>query len=296
MAFTDIQPLDYYYAHGYKVMNPFYRIMAAHPQYKYLVDRAIGNGNDAAVNSVITKVLMDLKNAADPKGWDLMQLDETTMAAILGGDAIIEHRELVKHLEPGVAAPSEREIMQGYRQQVSNRLSQLVDLLEDTREALRSKPRPECSWVIRGDSRGMTQYLKTQGIEFPADVAPSGHCYRFGKDWQTNQFFSTSTGDTLASLAQRALVWIIQIDPKRTSGREGGAYLSEKEVLFPYEVRLHLECGIDVASEDDIGKLDLNAFGQKEKELRAKLLTVYRANKSSWPANRARFLVARESY
>jgi hypothetical protein len=294
MGFTDIAPLDYYYAHGYQVMNPFYRIMAANPQYKYLVGRAIDNGNDTAANSVITKVLIDLKNTASPKGWDMMQLDETTMAAILGGDAMIEHRELVA-LAGGGPVPSERNIMQGYRQQVSNRLSELVDLLEDTREALRSKPRPGCAWVIRGDSTGMIRYLKTQGIEFPDVVAPSGHCYRFGKDWLTNQFFSTSDSDTLASLAQRALVWIIQIDPARTNGREGGAYLSEKEVLFPYEVRLHVEAGIDVASEADIGNLNLNTFGQPA-QLRAKLLAVYRANRSSWPANKARFLVARESY
>jgi hypothetical protein len=294
MPFTHAKPLDYYYMHGYQIMNPFYRILSAHPQYMYLIDAAIAGGNDAAVKSVITKVLMDLKKATEFRGWDFMNLDETMMQAIFAGDASAEHGELVKQFGADAVIGSERVIMKGYRQQAADRLSDLVDLLEDARKELELQKRPRCSWVIRGDSSGMTKYLKTQGIEFPEVIASSAQCYFFNKDWQTNQFFSASDGDELASLAGRAIVWLIRIDPERTSGRAGGNYLVEKEVLFPYNIQLHLKGGIDVASENDIGNLNLEKFGHPE-ELRAKLLKVYRANRSAWTANKARFLIAGES-
>ncbi|WP_414448101.1 hypothetical protein AB4851_01305 [Burkholderia sp. 22PA0099] len=292
MPFVATPPLDYYYLHGYKIMNQFYRIMAAQPQYKYMVDQALTNGNNVAFNSVITKVLMDLKK--DPKGWELMKIDEQMMTAIMQDDASADHRELISALGPGPNVPSERQIMQDYRQQAATRLSDLVDLLEDTKGALQARPRPTGSWVIRGDSVGMVQYLKTQGIAFPDVPPPAGQCYRFDKDWRTNQFFSTSSGDGLASIAGVSLVWIMRIDPARTQGRIGGAYTSEEEVLFPYEVPFQLECGIDVASEGDIGKLNLASFSQPD-NLRTKLLGVYRANASRWSGNKARFLVARET-
>lgn len=295
MPFTAMPPLDYYYLHGYKIMNQFYRIMAAQPQYRYMVEHALTNGNHVASNSVITKVLMDLKR--DPKGWDLMDIDERMMAAIMQGDASAEHRELataMAQFNPGAAVPTERQMMQDYRQQAAARLSDLVDLLEDTKTALLAKQRPTGSWVIRGDSVGMTQYLKTQGIAFPEAVPPAGQCYRFDKGWRTNQFFSTSSGDALASIAATSLVWIMRIDPARTQGRIGGAYASEEEVLFPYEVPFHLECGIDVASENHVGGLNLGPISQPD-ALRAKLLAVYRANAARWNGGKARFLVAREA-
>lgn len=291
MAFVDTPPLDYYYLHCYKIMNQFYRIMAAQPQYKYMVNQAMVNGNDAAFNSVIAKVLMELQK--DPKGWTSMDIDEPMMRAITKGEATAEHREMAA-IYGAAGVSSERDMMRQYWQRAATRLSDLADLLEDTKGALLARPRPTGSWVIRGDAKGMTDYLKTQGIAFPDVAPPGGQCYRFDQGWRTNQFFSTSSGDGLASIAGSSLVWIMRIDPARTQGRIGGAYTSEEEVLFPYEVPFQIECGIDVASANDIAGLNLAAIGRPD-DLRAKLLGVYRTNASRWDGSKARFLVARET-
>ena len=290
--FTDIPPLDYYYLHGYKLLNPFCRIIAANPQNVHLLESSVRNKDRDAGDQVVVRMLMDLKNTADAKGWELLGLDEFTINAIRNGNVTQEMEEIANLMPADAELPSAKKLLKRHNKLANKKLAALTELLKDTKQALAAKPLPAASWVIRGDSDGMLNYLKTKGVVFP-ESAVSASCQTIGKNWETNQFFSTSGGDVLASLAGRALVWIIKIVPGQTKGRIGGLYASESEVLFPYDVKFRLEGRVTIDSEEDISKLQLSAF-QDPEGLRAKLYKVYSTNRSSWKTRPARFLIALE--
>ncbi len=297
--FTDIAPLDYYYKHGYKLMNPFCRILSENPQYRFILEwrniEHVGEKNSRQVlaDSITIKTLMGLRSL-DSKSWDLLGLDESQTNTIITGDASAEHESFVRTYEGmGVTTglPSKSEMLAGTRKTARDKLGSLWRLLVDTKIALANASPPTCSWLIRGDTEGMVSYLATQGAVFP--VAVAHHAFKLGVTWRTNQFFSTSVGDVLASLAGKALVWLIRINPGTTQGRSGGIYTSEAEVLFPYDVTLTLVGGIAVSSVEEIKSLNLQAFVHVV-GLREKLLQVYQANGKAWPNGLARFVIAVE--
>ncbi|MCD2517131.1 hypothetical protein LQ564_12525 [Massilia sp. G4R7] len=299
--FTDVEPLSYYYKHGYKLMNPFCRILSESPQYRYILEwrnlqyEGEKDSRQVVADSVTIKALMTLKRSLDSKSWDLLNLDESSVNSVLTGDAGAEHRLMVStYREMGVTTdmPSEGDVLKYARKTSRDRLGALWHLLVETRRALAAASPPACSWLIRGDTDGMIGYLATQGATFPPATPLAASC-QFDRTWQTNQFFSTSDGDELASLAGRALIWLIRINPGATQGRVGGLYTSEAEILFPYDVTLRLNGGVLVSSVEQIDNVNLASFDKPE-ELRKKLRQVYKANQSSLTNGKARFLVATE--
>lgn len=299
--FTDLKPLEYYYLHGYKLMNPFCRILSENPQYRFILEwrnlKYVGENNSRQVlaDSITIKALMTLKKSLDSKTWDLLGLDELTVKSVLTGDAEDEYQSMVDgYRSMGVTTGlSDRtSILAHSRKTARDKLGALWRLLIDTRSALAAAQTPICTWLIRGDTSGMIRYLATQGVVFPEASAAASAC-RFDVIWPTNQFFSTSVGDELASLAGKALVWLIRINPGATQGRSGGLYTSEAEVLFPYDVRLMLNGVVSVSSAEQIEQLGLDGFDEKDK-LRQKLMAVYVKNKRSWPNGKAMFLIATE--
>ena len=298
--FTDVAPLDYYYLHGYKIMNPFCRILSATPQYRYILEwkdvKYAGEKDSRLVlaNSIAVKIMMAMKSALanDSKAMDLLDLNEMTVNSVITGNGDGEQNALVsayakEGMQLDLAGDS---VLKTGTELVCNRFAALWNLLMETRRALLAAAPATGSWVIRGDTAGIINYLGTEGALVPmGNPAPS--VVKFGTVWRTNQFFSTIVGDELASLAGKALVWLIRIQPGSTQGRTGGIYSSEAEVLFPYDVALRLDGAVCVSSVDQISKLDLHAFGQ-EAALCSKLKAVYRAN--TFPDGKAWFLVATE--
>lgn len=299
--FTDIPPLVYYYMHGYKVMNPFCRILSENPQYRFILEwrnlQFAGEKDSRQVlaDSITIKTLMTLQKSLDSKSWDLLGLEDLLTTSVITGDGGAEQRSLVEaYREYGVTIdlPNAAAVLAASRKKSRDKLGSLWRLLIDTREALLAASPPTCSWLIRGDTAGMIGYLATQGAVYPADSLVASAC-RFGAIWRTNQFFSTSDGDELASLAGKALVWLIRINPGATQGRVGGIYTSEAEVLFPYDVSLMLNGGVTVSSIEQIDGVNLASFDRPE-GLRVKMRQVYEANRNSWTNGKARFLVATE--
>lgn len=297
--FTDIPPLEYYYLHGYKLMNPFCRILSENPQYRFILEwrnlqfEGEKDSRLRLADSITIKTLMSLKGSLDSKALKILGLDEWELNCVITGDASGEHKALVK--ESGMKAedlPSASQILGGARETARNRLGSLWQLLVQTRIALASAAPPSDTCLIRGDTSGMINYLSTQGVSFPPPTA-AAFANVSSVVWRTNQFFSTSIGNELASLAGKALVWIIRINPGSTEGRSGGVYTSEAEILFPYDVSFKLDGVIGASSREQIAGLNLSGFSKAE-ELRAKMIAVYDANKNSWTDNKVRFLVATE--
>ncbi|UWI55353.1 hypothetical protein [Xanthomonas oryzae] len=139
----------------------------------------------------------------------------------------------------------------------------------------------------------MIKYLRSKGVVIPENTGNAAVVKALRSEWSTNQFFSTSTGDELASLAGRALVWVIHIDPARTRSRDGGSYVSESEVLFPYETPFHLYGYAEVSSLEQIAQVDLNGL-PRSTLLRDRMHQIYAKGGSTWPGNRCRFLFAEE--
>jgi len=300
--FTDNKPLDYYYKHGYKLMNPFCRILSENPHYRFILEwrnlkyEGEKDSRHRIADSITIMILMALQKSLDSKSWDLLDLDDLMTKTVITGDAGTEHRSLVDgYRKEGVTdgLPTAAEVLAASRKMSRDKLGSLWRLVIETREALLSASPATCSWLIRGDTAGMLGYLSTQGVSFPADSSLGG-AIRFDTRWRTNQFFSTSEGDELASLAGKALVWLICIEPSTTQGRAGGIYKSEAEVLFPYDVTLHLEGGIWVSSIAQIDSLKLSAFANSD-DLRTKMRQVYEANKHAWANGKVKFLVAKET-
>lgn len=298
--FTDIAPLDYYYMHGYKIINPFCRILSGTPQYRYILeykDLKSNGEKDLRVvlaNSVTVKIMMAMKSALanDSKAMDLLDLDELTVNSVITGNGDKERNALVSaYAKEGVKLDVTGDSMlKTGNSLICNRFASLWNLLIETRKALLVASPATHSWVIRGDTAGIINYLGTEGALVPtSNPAPS--VIWFGTVWRTNQFFSTSVGDQLASLAGKALVWLIRITPGSTQGRTGGIYSSEAEVLFPYDVSIRLDGAVCVTSVEQIAHLNLAALGQAD-ALRVKLREVYEAN--TFPDGKAWFLVATE--
>lgn len=296
--FTDIEALAYYYKHGYKIMNPFCREMTANSHYKVTLDEYIRNidsptnPKQAEADELTARVLQSLKGKIDSKSWSLLGIDDRLEKTVVSGSAKEEHEELVsayRSMGQTEGLPTEEQILAGSKKQASDRIAALWQLVKDTKTALAGKDMPKCDWVIRGDTGGMVEFLRTQGVTIP-ESSSAASANLSTSSWSTNQFFSTSEGDELASLAGKALVWLIRVQGK-SEGRVGGIYESEVEILFPYDVSLSISGVVSVGAEDQIAGLELTGFDKSE-ELRAKILAVYKAN--TFPSNQIRFLICSE--
>ena len=292
--FTDIAPLTYYYMHGYKIMNPFCRIITQLPTHRLLLEdttfenREDDPGNKVLLHSTCVDILQKLKRQTDSKGWALLQIDEETEKAMITGDVSTLRGNLIDAYGAD-NVPTPKVLRDGMRGGVIERLRALWTLCQQTASALAAETPATCDWVIRGDGAGAKGYFATQGANF-VPHAPSWT--RFGRDWGTNQFFSTSVGDELASVAGRAVIWVIRLKTTGSKGRLGGAYTSEAEVLFPYDVKIRFEGGVVVSAADQLDTINLASFEGPE-VLRAKLKAVYLKNGFS-TGSKTHFLVAKE--
>ncbi len=296
MPFTDINPLEYYYMHGYKIMNPLCRLLSANPQYrtvygsKDITDLSKDPGGLMLLNSITIDALQYLKKCTDSKSWDLLSIDEMQMRTMLTGQATHERQAYIDAGVPEANLPSESALRKGTRKAVADRIRDLWELCIAARTELAAAEPATDPWIIRGDGNRSASALAAAGAAFP-DGGLIPDTTRFGKTWHTNQFWSTSEGDDLASVAGKAVVWLVRIKAGATQGRAGGLYLSEKEVLFPYDMPIFMEGGVSISAADQIAGLKLDIFTRPE-ELRSKISSVFAAN--SWPSGKAKFLVGHE--
>ncbi|WP_123070968.1 hypothetical protein [Massilia aurea] len=301
-SFHATPPLDYYYKDGYQVMNPFCRIISEAPQYRYALEYRDGpytgdksNPWTVLADSVTARILIALKGNLRDGQWRMLGISDEQHRTVISGDAEAEYAEYAANMrKEGISLSgfSETDLRDGNKKYARERLAALLKFLDEAKNALASRKHPEVSWVIRGDGPGMIDYMKTRGVDIP-DVGTPARVCRSNVKWNTNQFFSTSDRNELASLAGKDLVWLIRIKPETTKGRSGGMYTGENEVLFPYDVSFTIDGCVSVSSIEQISGVDLTGFSDPG-GLRKKLCQVYAANRRRWTHGVVRFLLATE--
>lgn len=288
--FADIaDPLEWYYGSGYKLINPACRILTQNVGYRSTLQAS--RADDYLFQYTVAKLTNDLhgqvtRGGEKTKTWDWMEIDEESRTILLTKSArdIAESLQTDDSLAPGMTVQqADRQIVKTTHHVAFDRLKSLWDICRRVNAALVSaggRPPGTCKWVIRGEGTRSITRMEGAGAVF-SDT--KGTLARSGRDWTAPQFLSTTDGTELANVAQKALIWIIRIkSPDETSGRSGGAYQSEGEVLFPFGTSFRLDGGTKIDETTDLNAFDLSILPPEEQEEAAAFLkTVYEKNKTS---------------
>lgn len=300
---TESESLSLYYAHGYNLMNPVCRIICGNPTLRSYFELKQAKADDAAIR--VRQILVDGGLYGNTKATDLLGVDRDDVNAAFTGDASIQTNAFIAQFKkdaPTQPLPAWQvvhdHLLAGIYTELYGRLLDTWKDLENVKSALHKLPQPDLgsggkpTYIIRGDSQGMIDYLDREVPDFKAAVA-NNTALPMATAWTTNQPFSTSSGDDLAALAGRSMIWLIRVDPQTTEGRKGGAYLSEDEVLLPQDVRLALKGMIVVGSSADISHVDLSGIPHPD-EVRARMETIYNTEGNSLKDKQVHFLLSEE--
>lgn len=307
MARTPKDSLNHYYLHGYQLINPICRIVRSTPTIRVDMDRGGKNLPDVVVNFLVRQILEQHNLSMNDNAVKLLGDSDDVRAAVTG-DASLQARAFKAALDQFNPQESAKHTVQSLKKPELNRVcreifGKMEEAWTDAKNiklALRAVPRIKLTevgrsrqaYLIRGDTNSMINFLANNVPRFRRAVA--GRCaIAMHTEWTTNQPFSTSSGNGLASVAGHALIWLIRVDPDRTSGRAGGLYIGEAEILFPHGVVFSIEGMVAVSSITDIDDVNLVQFSYNQ-QLREKIRSVYTANNLN--GKKVCFLVASEAW
>lgn len=306
MPRTAAESLDLYYKHRYLLMNPLCRIITGNAGLRSFFERREKEPGDDIASEKVRQVLIDNNLFGNEKARALLG-EYADVKAAFTRNANEQMDAFVKTIQqdPQHAnfAPSEalhNALLAGIDNDLYATLLEYWIDIENVKTALGNRPQPVLSkdgsnqpaYLMRGDSQSMIEYLNRVVPDFRNDVA-ARTAVAMNTHWETNQPFSTSSGDTLASLAGRSMIWLIRIDPQTTKGRAGGLYVGEDEVLLPHDVKLAFKGMIGISSSDDVANVDISQFADSA-GLRDKMGAIYSAEGNNLGGKKVCFLVSEE--